>query len=58
MYVKGMVFMDKKTIIKMIDNITDQDIIDYLYIIVLDAYQESCCEQVQERSPSALGLTE
>lgn len=40
-------FMDKKTLVEMINEITDQDTIEYLFVIVFNAYRESCSEQAQ-----------
>lgn len=51
-------FMDKKkAIVEMINSISDKDILDYLYVLVKDVYQESCCVSAPERSPAALDLT-
>jgi len=49
---EGDVIMDKNTIIEMVNSIDDQDAIEYLYVIVLDAYQ-SCYESTLKRSPVA-----
>lgn len=46
--------MDKKTLlIELINNISDEDIVDYLYILATDVCQVSYCAQEQERIPAA-----
>ncbi len=48
---------EKALIISMVNDIYEQCVIDYLYIIVKDAYRDSCCEQDSQRTPVVPDLT-
>ena len=47
----------KSQIVEMVNDIYEQCVIDYLYVIVKDAYQESCCERDSQRSVAVPDLT-
>lgn len=49
---------EKKTqITNMVNDIYEQCVVDYLYVIVKDAYSESCFERDSQRSAAASDLT-
>ena len=48
---------EKALIISMVNDIYEQCVIDYLYVIVKDAYRDSCCEQDSQRTPAVPDLT-
>ena len=49
---------EKKTqITNMVNDIYEQCVIDYLYVIVKAAYAESYCERDSQRSAAASNLT-
>ena len=48
---------EKRQITEMVNDIYEQCVIDYLYVIVKDAYQESCCERDLQRSAAVSDLT-
>ena len=48
---------EKNEIITMVNDIYEQCVIDYLYVIVKDAYREACSQQDVQRCPVAPNLT-
>lgn len=48
---------EKNIIIDMVNDIYEQCVIDYLYVIVKDAYSAACSERDSQRSAVAKDLT-
>ena len=47
----------KAKIVDMVNDIYEQCVVDYLYVIVNDAHSELCCERDLQRSLAAPDLT-
>ena len=47
---------EKSMIINMVNDIYEQCVIDYLFVLVKDAYRDSCCATDSKQSPVAPDL--